>query len=50
VPFENFVGRAEIIFFSVLDEYERERDGVSVARPWDWPFMIRWQRIFSLVR
>jgi signal peptidase I len=50
VPFENLVGRAEIIFFSVLDEYERERDGYSVARPWNWPFMIRWQRIFSLVR
>jgi signal peptidase I len=50
VPFENLVGRAEIIFFSVIDEYERERDGYSIARPWTWPFMIRWRRIFTLVR
>jgi signal peptidase I len=50
VPYENLVGRAEIIFFSALDEHERERDGYSLARPWQWPFMIRWRRIFSLVR
>jgi signal peptidase I len=50
VPFENLVGRAEIIFFSIVDEYERERDGYSVAKPWTWPLMIRWRRIFSLVR
>jgi signal peptidase I len=46
VPYENLVGRAEIIFFSITDE----RDGYSVAKPWTWPFMIRWRRIFSLVR
>jgi signal peptidase I len=50
VPYENLVGRAEIIFFSAIDEHERERDGYSLARPWQWPFMIRWRRIFSLVR
>jgi signal peptidase I len=46
VPFENLVGRAEVIFFSVNDE----REAYSVARPWTWPFMVRWRRIFSLVR
>lgn len=46
VPYENLVGRAEIIFFSITDE----RDEYSVAKPWTWPLMIRWQRIFSLVR
>ena len=46
VPYENLVGRAEIIFFSITDE----RDGYSVAKPWTWPMMIRWRRIFSLVR
>jgi signal peptidase I len=50
VPFENLVGRAEIIFFSVIDDHERERDGLSLARPWQWPLMIRWRRIFTLVR
>jgi signal peptidase I len=50
VPYENLVGRAEIIFFSALDEHERERDGYNLAKPWQWPFMIRWRRIFSLVR
>jgi signal peptidase I len=50
VPYENLVGRAEIIFFSVLDDHERERDGYGLTRPWTWPFMIRWRRIFTLVR
>jgi signal peptidase I len=50
VPYENLVGRAEIIFFSAIDEHERERDGYHLAKPWQWPFMIRWRRIFSLVR
>jgi signal peptidase I len=40
VPLENFVGRAEITFFSI-DE----------SRPlwefWDWPWAIRFERLFS---
>lgn len=47
VPFENFIGRAEIIFFSApLDEPEAMR----WYAPWTWPFDIRWHRIFTLVR
>ena len=43
VPFENFVGRAEIIFFSI--------DGQApVWQFWTWPGSVRWDRIFSLVR
>jgi len=42
VPFENLVGRAEIIFFSI--------DDPRLTRPWTWPFDIRWSRIFSFVR
>jgi signal peptidase I len=40
VPFENFIGRAEIIFFSI-DE------GSSIWEVWKWPADIRWNRIFD---
>jgi signal peptidase I len=43
VPFENFVGRAEIIFFSV-------GNGVSAWQVWRWPANIRWNRLFTWVR
>jgi signal peptidase I len=43
VPFENFVGRAQIIFFSV---YEGER----AWEIWRWPFSVRWSRLFTIVR
>ncbi|MDB5650535.1 MAG: lepB [Hyphomicrobiales bacterium] len=43
VPFENFVGRAEVIFFSV-DE------GESAWQFWRWPWIIRWDRLFTPVR
>jgi signal peptidase I len=41
VPFENLVGRAEIIFFSV-DE------GASAWQVWTWPWTVRWDRIFDV--
>ncbi|SIP94222.1 MULTISPECIES: signal peptidase I [unclassified Bosea (in: a-proteobacteria)] len=43
VPFENFVGRAEIIFFSI-DE------GASAWKIWEWPYTVRWNRIFSTIK
>jgi len=43
VPFENLVGRAEIIFFSI-DE------NASLWRPWEWPAYIRWNRIFDRIK
>jgi signal peptidase I len=47
VPFENLIGRAEIIFFSAaIDEPEAMR----WLSPWTWPFDIRWSRFFDLVR
>ena len=46
VPYENLVGRAEIIFFSAASD----DPDVGLWRPWTWPFAVRWQRIFSLVR
>ncbi len=43
VPFENIVGRAQIIFFSV---YEGER----AWEFWRWPVSVRWSRLFTIVR
>jgi signal peptidase I len=43
VPFENLVGRAEIIFFSI-DERS------SAWRIWEWPTTVRWSRIFDPIR
>lgn len=43
VPFENFVGRAEIIFFSI-------EDGASAWRVWEWPWTVRWTRLFSAIK
>lgn len=43
IPYENFVGRAEIIWFSGTEQW-------SFLKPWTWPGQIRWSRLFSLVR
>jgi len=43
VPFENLVGKAQIIFFSINDE-------ASFWQVWDWPESVRWARIFHVVR
>ncbi len=43
VPFENLVGRAEIIFFSANEQWR-------VLKFWRWPWTIRWPRFFKVVR
>jgi signal peptidase I len=43
VPFDNIVGRAEIIFFSV-------GDGEPAWKVWRWPWVVRWTRLFTIVR
>ena len=43
VPFENIIGRAQLIFFSVAD-------GESVWQIWRWPWSVRWGRLFTIVR
>ena len=43
VPFENFVGKAEIIFFSV-------EEGAEGWQFWKWPWTVRWSRLFQPVR
>jgi len=47
VPLENFIGRADIIFFSAAVD---EPDAFRIWKPWTWPFDIRWSRFFNLVR
>jgi signal peptidase I len=42
VPFENLVGRAEIIFFSV-------EEGQPVLAFWQWPWTVRWDRLLKLL-
>jgi signal peptidase I len=43
VPFENFIGKAQIIFFSI-------GDGESAWHVWSWPWSVRWSRLFTIVR
>ncbi len=43
VPFENIVGRAQLIFFSV-------HEGERAWEIWRWPFSVRWSRLFTIVR
>lgn len=47
VPYENLIGRAEVIFFSAAVD---EPGAFSWTRPWTWPFDIRWSRFIKLVR
>ena len=42
VPIENYVGRADIIFFSISPD-------ASLIEVWRWPFAIRWSRFFTLI-
>ncbi len=42
VPYENFIGKAQMIFFS-LDE------GSSAWQVWNWPWTVRWDRLFTMV-
>lgn len=43
VPFENLIGKAQIIFFSI-DEH------AAAWQVWTWPWTVRWSRIFTLVQ
>ena len=43
VPFENLIGKAQIIFFSI-------GDGEPAWHIWSWPWSVRWSRLFTVVR
>ncbi|MER2607045.1 MAG: signal peptidase I [Siculibacillus sp.] len=42
VPFENLIGKARIVFFSI-DE------GTAPWQVWTWPWEVRWSRLFNLL-
>ena len=43
VPFENLVGRAEIIFFSIDED-------ASAWKIWEWPWTVRWNRLLRPIK
>jgi signal peptidase I len=43
VPFENIIGRAQVIWFSIAE-------GERVWQIWRWPWALRWNRLAMLVR
>jgi signal peptidase I len=43
VPFENLIGRAQVIFFSVHEDD-------AAWQFWKWPWSVRWGRLFTIVR
>jgi len=42
IPMENLIGKAEFIFFSIDDKY-------PLWEFWEWPFEIRWSRLFRSI-
>jgi signal peptidase I len=47
VPYENLIGRAEVVFFSIAVD---DPNALRLTSPWTWPFDVRWGRMFNLVR
>jgi len=43
IPAENVIGKAQIIFFSIHDD-------TRAWEVWRWPWSVRWDRLFTLVR
>jgi signal peptidase I len=43
VPFENFIGKAQVIFFSI-------GNGEPAWHIWSWPRSVRWSRLLTFVR
>jgi signal peptidase I len=43
VPFENIIGKAQIIFLSM-------RDGKPAWHIWSWPWSMRWSRLLTFIR
>jgi signal peptidase I len=47
VPYENLIGRADVIFYSCESEVAGTCNWI---KPWYWPVEIRWSRLFKAVR
>jgi len=42
VPFENLIGKAQIVFFSI-------QPGDPIWAVWNWPQSVRWDRVFKIL-
>ena len=42
VPFDSFIGKAEVRFFSI-------NDNIPPWQLWEWPANVRWDRMFQSV-
>jgi signal peptidase I len=49
VPFENLVGKAQIIFFSMKTLPGKSEDTEPAWQFWRWPWTVRWNRLFQPV-
>jgi signal peptidase I len=49
VPFENLVGRAEVIFFSIKTRPGRAEETEPAWEIWRWPWTVRWNRLLQPV-
>ena len=47
IPFENLVGKAQIIFFSIGSNPSDTT--ASVLKIWEWPLKLRPQRLFNFI-
>jgi signal peptidase I len=47
VPYENLIGKAELVFFSIAVD---DPHAFRLTSPWTWPFDVRWNRMLNLVR
>ncbi|MGY5775958.1 signal peptidase I [Rhizobium sp. LEGMi135b] len=47
VPFENFVGKAQIVFFSVGSD--PSDTAASIFRLWEWPWTVRAERLLKFI-
>jgi signal peptidase I len=49
VPFENLVGRAEVIFFSIKTKTGHPGETEPAWELWRWPWTVRWNRLLQPV-
>jgi signal peptidase I len=48
VPFENLIGKAQIVFFSIGSDADGKP--TPAWHIWSWPWTVRWSRLFTIVR
>jgi signal peptidase I len=48
VPFENLIGKAQVVFFSIGSDADGKP--TPAWHVWSWPWSVRWGRLFTIVR